>query len=49
MVVEGAEACCCKFKAMKGGVKRYRFKMANCAAIVDELDAFLRLEGSTNA
>jgi hypothetical protein len=25
--------------AMEGGVKRYRFKLADCAAIVDELDA----------
>jgi hypothetical protein len=24
---------------MKGGVKRYRFKLADCTAIVDELDA----------
>jgi hypothetical protein len=24
---------------MEGGVKRYRFKLADCAAIVDELDA----------
>jgi hypothetical protein len=33
------QICCCKFEAMEGGVKRYRFKLANCAAIVDELDA----------
>jgi hypothetical protein len=30
---------CCKFEAMEGGVKRYRFKLVDCAAIVDELDA----------
>jgi hypothetical protein len=33
------QICCCKFEAMKGGVKRYRFKLAKCGAIVDELDA----------
>jgi hypothetical protein len=32
------EICCCKFEAMEGGVKRYRFKLADCGAIVDELD-----------
>jgi hypothetical protein len=31
--------CCCKFEAMESGVKRYRFKLEDCAAIVDELDA----------
>jgi hypothetical protein len=41
-------------KAMEGGVKRYRFKLADCAAIVDELDAvdwvsFFRVEGLFNA
>jgi hypothetical protein len=30
---------CFKFEVMKGGVKRYRFKLADCAAIKDELDA----------
>jgi hypothetical protein len=30
---------CCKFEAMDGGVKRYRFKLADCGAIVDEVDA----------
>jgi hypothetical protein len=33
------QICCCKFEAMEGGVKRYRFKLADCAAIVDELEA----------
>jgi hypothetical protein len=33
------QICCCKFEAMESGVKRYRFKLADCAAIVDELDA----------
>jgi hypothetical protein len=33
------QICCCKFEAMEGGVKRYRFKLADCGAIVDELDA----------
>jgi hypothetical protein len=33
------QICCYKFEAMEGGVKRYRFNMADCAAIVDELDA----------
>jgi hypothetical protein len=31
--------CCCKVDAIKGGVKRYRFKLVDCVAIVDELDA----------
>jgi hypothetical protein len=33
------QICCCKFEAMESGVKRYWFKLADCAAIVDELDA----------
>jgi hypothetical protein len=33
------QICCCKFEAMEGGFKRYKFKLADCAAIVDELDA----------
>jgi hypothetical protein len=33
------QICCCKFEAMEGGVKHYRFKLADCVAIVDELDA----------
>jgi hypothetical protein len=33
------QICCCKFEAMEGCVKHYRFKLADCAAIVDELDA----------
>jgi hypothetical protein len=33
------QICCCKFEAMESGVKRYRFKLVDCAAIVDELDA----------
>jgi hypothetical protein len=33
------QVCCCKFEAMKGGVKRYRIKLVDCAASVDELDA----------
>jgi hypothetical protein len=33
------QICCCKFEAKEGGVKRYSFKLADCAAIVDELDA----------
>jgi hypothetical protein len=33
------QICCCKFEAMEGGVKRYRFKLVDCAAIVDEIDA----------
>jgi hypothetical protein len=33
------QVCCCKFEAMKGGVKRYRFKLADCVTIVDEFDA----------
>jgi hypothetical protein len=38
---------------MESGVKRYRFQLADSAAIVDELDAvdwysLFRLEGSTN-
>jgi hypothetical protein len=33
------QICCCKFEVMEGGVKRYRFKLADCAAIVDKLDA----------
>jgi hypothetical protein len=44
--------CCCKFEAMEDGVKRYKFKLVDCAAIVDELDAgaaFFRVEGLTNA
>jgi hypothetical protein len=53
MAVEGAEACSCKFEAMEAGVKRYRFKLADCAAIVDELElwtgaAFFRVKGLTN-
>jgi hypothetical protein len=32
------QICCCKFEPLEGGVKRYRFKLAECAAIVDELD-----------
>jgi hypothetical protein len=48
------QICYCKFEAMKGGVKRYRFKLAFCAAIVDDFDdvdwcSFFRVEGSTNA
>jgi hypothetical protein len=40
----------CKFEAMEGGVKQYRFKLADCVAIVDELGAaFYRVDGSTNA
>jgi hypothetical protein len=38
---------------MEGGVKRYRFKLAGCGAIVDKLDVVdwcsLISEGSTNA
>jgi hypothetical protein len=30
---------CCKFEATECGVKRYRFKLMECAAIVDELGA----------
>jgi hypothetical protein len=33
------QICCCNFEAMEGGVKLYRFKLADRAAIVDELDA----------
>jgi hypothetical protein len=33
------QICCFKFEAMEGGVKRYRFKLADCGAIVDEFDA----------
>jgi hypothetical protein len=33
------QICCCKFEAIEGGVKRYRFKLADCVVIVDELDA----------
>jgi hypothetical protein len=33
------QICCCKFEAMEGGVNRYRFKLVDFAAIVDELDA----------
>jgi hypothetical protein len=33
------QICCCKFEAMEGGVKRYRFKLADLAAIVDKLDS----------
>jgi hypothetical protein len=33
------QICCGKFEAMEGGVKRYRFKLVDCAVIVDELDA----------
>jgi hypothetical protein len=33
------QICCCKFEAMEGGVKRYRFKLAHYAAIVDEIDS----------
>jgi hypothetical protein len=32
------QICCCKFEVMEGGVKCNRFKLADCAAIVDELD-----------
>jgi hypothetical protein len=51
MAVEGAETlllkayeikmqiCCCKFEAMEGDVKHYRFKLADCAAIVDGIHA----------
>jgi hypothetical protein len=50
MAVEGAETPllkldhhhtdrCCKFGAMEGDVKCYRFKLTDCAAIMDELDA----------
>jgi hypothetical protein len=46
------QICCFKFEAME--FKRYRFKLTDCAAIVDELDAvnwciLFRVEGSTNA
>jgi hypothetical protein len=30
------QICCCKFEAMESGIKRYRFKLADCAAIVEE-------------
>jgi hypothetical protein len=49
------QICSCNVDAIKGGVKRYRFKLVDCVAIVDELDAvdwcsfFFRVEGSTNA
>jgi hypothetical protein len=33
------QICSCKFEAMESGVKRYRVKLADCTAIVDELDA----------
>jgi hypothetical protein len=33
------QICCCKVDAIKGDVKCYRFKLVDCAAIVDELDA----------
>jgi hypothetical protein len=33
------QICYCKFEAIEGGVKHYRFKLADCGAIVDELDA----------
>jgi hypothetical protein len=30
--------CCCKFEAMKSRTQRYMFRMANCAATVNELN-----------
>jgi hypothetical protein len=33
------QICYCKFEAIEGGVKRYRFKLADYVAIVDELIA----------
>jgi hypothetical protein len=30
--------CCCKFRAMESITQRYMFRMADCAAIVNELD-----------
>jgi hypothetical protein len=33
------QICCFKFEAMEGGIKRYRFKLPNCAAFGDGLDA----------
>jgi hypothetical protein len=32
------QICCCKFEAMEGGVKCYRFELVICAAIVDAVD-----------
>jgi hypothetical protein len=31
---------CCKFEAMEDGVKRCRFKLADCAAIVNAVEPF---------
>jgi hypothetical protein len=30
--------CCCEFEAMESRTQRYMFRMADCAAIVNELD-----------
>jgi hypothetical protein len=30
--------CCCEFEAMESRTQRYMFRMADCAAIIDELD-----------
>jgi hypothetical protein len=32
------QICSCKFEAMESGFKLYRFILADCTAIVDELD-----------
>jgi hypothetical protein len=33
------QICCCKFEAIEGGVKHYRFKLEDCAVIVNKFDA----------
>jgi hypothetical protein len=37
--------CCCKFEAMESRTQRYMFRMADCAAIINELDEPGRKDG----
>jgi hypothetical protein len=32
------QVCCCEFEALESRTQRYMFRIANCAAIINELD-----------